>query len=195
MDHFYREDAEKYGIEKALILSVLENWIKGDNIQNGDNIFNGYSWTKVYDGFFNYFSYLPLELTKKHFQELVDIGVIKEGVFDEGNWYTIPRGFSVEHNIEKKNTKTVNGWIYLYKQGDFYKIGRSRLKDCRIKKYITENPFPIELVFKKEVSDYIEAEKLLHEKFKDKRISSSQEWFLLEDKDVKSFIKCTNRII
>lgn len=194
MDHFYREDAEKYGIEKALILSVLENWIKGDNIQNGDHIFDGFYWTTVCSSFFKYFRYIPFEDSKKHFQELINIGVIKFGYFKDKEWYTIPRDFSVENDINKKNKETVNGWVYLYKQGDFYKIGRSRLKDCRLKKYITENPFPIELVFKKEVSDYIEAEKLLHEKFKDKRISNSQEWFLLDEKDVKSFKKCTNRI-
>lgn len=85
----------------------------------------------------------------------------------------------------KEPQKTISGYIYVYKQGKNYKIGRSLQEDCRVKRYITENPKPIELVLKYKVNDYIKEEKDLHKLFKSNIIAGRKEWFLLSDKDIK----------
>ena len=78
--------------------------------------------------------------------------------------------------------KKTAGYVYIYQQSDFYKIGRSKDRECRKKKYVTENPEPIDLVYRQEVSDYKEAEKALHEAFCDKQ--HNREWFELDESDI-----------
>lgn len=74
------------------------------------------------------------------------------------------------------------GWVYLYKQGEYYKIGKSKSEDCRIQKYVTENPHPIELVDKWFSDTYSEAEEHLHITFSNKQ--HNREWFVLSNSDI-----------
>lgn len=91
--------------------------------------------------------------------------------------------------VDKKPTsRRYNGYIYIYKQDNNYKIGKSKREDCRIRKYITENPYEIELFFKAYVCDYDKAEQELHNIFKESRINENREWFIFDQKDL-SYIK------
>ena len=93
-----------------------------------------------------------------------------------------------ENKIWRNYTKEVSvGYIYIYKQGNKYKIGRSSKLDCRNKKYITENPDLIEIVFKAKVKDYSKAEQKLHKLFINSRINKNREWFLLNDSQLEFF--------
>ena len=85
---------------------------------------------------------------------------------------------------EKRNSrKNTAGYVYIYQQNDYYKIGRSKDRDCRKKKYVTENPEPVQLVYRQKTDNYKEAEKALHEAFSDKR--HNREWFKLEESDIE----------
>lgn len=84
----------------------------------------------------------------------------------------------------KKVKSKISRWVYVYKSQDLYKIGRSKSEDCRIKKYITENPHELVLIHKAYVEDYIDAEKDLHDTFADRR--HSREWFKLDELDIKT---------
>lgn len=91
------------------------------------------------------------------------------------------------NSVQKKNKDLLPGYIYIYKQGEYYKIGRSKTSDCRIKKYVTENPNEIELVYKVKVDDYIDEEKKLHNLFSEKL--HNREWFKLTDDDIQQVKK------
>ena len=59
----------------------------------------------------------------------------------------------------------------------------NELYNGEMKKYTTENPFGIKIVFQKEVDDYIGIEKKLLDKFKEKQVRG--EWFKLNKQDIK----------
>lgn len=91
----------------------------------------------------------------------------------------------IEKKIEKeKIQKKIKGYIYILKSNGLYKIGRSKNIKNRIKLYKTENPFGIDVIFQKEVDDYINKEIKLLEMFSDK-LKLGNEWFDLSDKDIK----------
>ena len=89
---------------------------------------------------------------------------------------------------EKEWNKTkikisTRGYIYLIKSNNLYKIGRAKNLKSRIKTYQTENPFGIEVIFQKEVDDYIGTEKDLLTRFENKR--ERGEWFKLNNEDIQ----------
>lgn len=55
--------------------------------------------------------------------------------------------------------------------------------DSRYKRYVTENPNPVTLIYHYRVSDYESEEKRLHNKFRSKRHRG--EWFALDEKDIR----------
>ena len=139
-----------------------------------------------------------LSATCKHSNRQGEIGCN-----DCGEYHCIhfPVLYESDHNImvkkykpeEKKLSKQVSGWIYIYKQGEYYKIGKSKDEDCRVKKYITENPEPVELIFKHKVPDYTKTEKDLHKLFKLKNHHS--EWFKLDQDDLLTIKQKLGEII
>jgi len=85
--------------------------------------------------------------------------------------------------------KGVNGFVYLLKGDNLYKIGattnlKQRLKDIKYK-----NDFDINLVSHIQTKDMFVLEKYLHNKFSEKR--KKYEWFELNKEDV-DFIKSLN---
>jgi hypothetical protein len=94
-----------------------------------------------------------------------------------------------EVNKECKERKSLGlkpkqkGYIYLIKSQNLYKIGRAKNIDSRIKKYITENPYEIEVIFKVFVDDYFSEEEKLLKMFESRWIRG--EWFSLNDEDVE----------
>lgn len=79
-----------------------------------------------------------------------------------------------------------SGYIYIIKSNNIYKIGRAKNTKYRFNAYRAENPFEIEVVFKKQVDDYIKKETELLRIFKEKNIRG--EWFSLSSSDI-DFIK------
>lgn len=86
-------------------------------------------------------------------------------------------------NETKKEKKKENGYIYLLKSLDIYKIGRAKSLDGRIKAYKTENPHGIEILHQKLVEDYVGTETKLLLRFKNKQVRG--EWFKLSREDVE----------
>lgn len=78
--------------------------------------------------------------------------------------------------------KDLDGFIYIIKSGEFYKIGKTININNRFKKYITENPNRIELVYYFYVKNYSIEEEKLHDIFKHKQ--HNREWFKLDPEDI-----------
>lgn len=74
------------------------------------------------------------------------------------------------------------GYVYILRAGPYYKIGRARSIDTRVKQIALQLPFPIELLHTIESPDYIAAEHALHNLFAADRTNG--EWFRLHDDDV-----------
>lgn len=109
-------------------------------------------------------------------------GIDKEN--EETNNYWANESIKNRNSKADIDSKENYGYIYIYKQNDNYKIGKSKKIDCRIRKYITENPYEIELFLKAYVCDYGKAEKELHNIFKESRINEDREWFIFDQKDL-----------
>ena len=102
-------------------------------------------------------------------------------------WNKECRKFHMAQALEKERTNIPHkqkqtGYIYVYKQDSFYKIGRSKKEDCRRYKYITENPNTVELILKFRVDDYIKVESDIHKLFNKKK--HNREWFTLLEEDI-----------
>jgi hypothetical protein len=89
-------------------------------------------------------------------------------------------------NIERpsKNKIKKKGYIYILKSNGLIKIGRTLTPKDRINTYKTQNPFDVELVFQKKVDDYLGVERMLIERYKNKRVKG-KEWLILTTKDIQ----------
>jgi len=87
------------------------------------------------------------------------------------------------HDLNSKSSRIVyNEFIYVFKCGELYKIGKSKNPEER-KNYLQKNtPFEIEIIFIQDVLNMTSVEYHLQEMFKDKRIRG--EWFLLNSEDI-----------
>ena len=90
---------------------------------------------------------------------------------------------TLEEYATKPLTKKESGYVYLYKSGEHYKIGRSKSPTARRVKYITENPNKIDVLLEVKVNNYKEQEAELLNLYKNKKHRG--EWFCLNAKDVK----------
>ena len=88
--------------------------------------------------------------------------------------------------------RLVGGFVYLLKSDGYYKIGKTiKLKD-RLVRYESENPHPIEVVYKKFVNDYTKSEEKLLKKFADSKFRG--EWFRFTKKQVDEVISEINKM-
>lgn len=89
------------------------------------------------------------------------------------------------HNPKPKwERKITEGYIYVIKVNEYFKIGKSTDIKTRIKRYITENPYEIKVIIFKKVKDHTKTENYLLKRFKNKK--HKNEWFLLDDNDLVS---------
>jgi hypothetical protein len=79
------------------------------------------------------------------------------------------------------------GKVYLLKAGPFYKIGKAKDFDKRLRQIRLQLPYPVEVVHVISTSEFSQLETYWHRKFKTKRTNG--EWFVLTDQDVKEFVK------
>lgn len=99
---------------------------------------------------------------------------------DEYNRCLVERANSYEKGdvIQKDNS----GYIYIFRSESLYEIGRSKRKDCRLKRYRTENPYQVEPILIIGIDNYIQEEVVVLGMFKSKRHQG--EWFDLEQCDI-----------
>ena len=82
-------------------------------------------------------------------------------------------------------TFTTIGYVYLLEAGPFYKIGKAKVVDNRVKQIKLQLPYAPELIHSIETDDHTKLESYWHKRFADKR--QKGEWFILTDADVEEF--------
>lgn len=92
---------------------------------------------------------------------------------------------SFSSGTETLDNDTTDGWVYLLKSGEFYKIGRGSNLERRVKQVSTAMPETLDLVHSIKTDDAVGIENYWHRRFKDKRANG--EWFKLSTEDVKAF--------
>lgn len=111
--HFNIEDAQKYGIECAILLYNIRYWVN-KNKANGKHFYDGRYWTyNSAKAFSELFPYLSKTQISRHLRKLEDMGVLVSGnynsvAYDKTKWYTI---------IENPSSKMNNDDSILYNDG------------------------------------------------------------------------------
>lgn len=84
---------------------------------------------------------------------------------------------------QSRSLYPIPGYIYVFRWGNFYKIGRSKHPQARVRSINKSLPFQGQLIHLIKTNDMAQAEIKIHKKFSEKR--QEGEWFLLSDTDVK----------
>lgn len=102
---FWPSEAEKYGIEKAVILYNLRHWLTMNKAAGKKMHFHdGFWWTyNAASAFEQVMPFFSRRSISRWMKELESQGVIKSGVYnsaayDRTKWYTIPSEFSNDTN-------------------------------------------------------------------------------------------------
>lgn len=119
---FEVDEAVKYGIEEAVLLSNIRHWLTYHKA-NKTNIYDGYVWTfNSAKAFAELFPYMSQHTVNRSLKKLCDAGVLMTGNYNERRydrttWYTIQHEFSFVKNEQSilqnsKNhlAKTQNGF-------------------------------------------------------------------------------------
>lgn len=84
--------------------------------------------------------------------------------------------------------KNTYGYVYAYRVHGYVKIGCTKNVLQRRKRYVTESPYQIDIVFTGFCDDYTALERSLHIYFADKRVRG--EWFEIDDdEDIHTAIR------
>ena len=109
--HFEVEEANKYGIEEAILLNHLRFWLD-KNKANQKNIHEGYIWTyNSARAFAEIFPYIGDRKIARLLNRLEDLGIVKSGCFntntyDHTKWYSIVNEYSFDaQKMVNRDTK------------------------------------------------------------------------------------------
>lgn len=96
------------------------------------------------------------------------------------------------HGLENyRNRFNPDGYVYILGAPDFYKIGRAKDVDSRVKQLAIQLPWAVDVIHTIPCEDYARSERALHERFSDRRANG--EWFLLGEGDLE-YIKSIKRM-
>jgi hypothetical protein len=90
---------------------------------------------------------------------------------------------------ESKLIPVKQGWVYLLKPGNYYKIGCGEELERRVKQIKTALPDAASLEHAIRTDDPFGIENYWHRRFEEKRTSKNNEWFRLDPADVAAFKK------
>lgn len=94
---------------------------------------------------------------------------------------------------DKIISKRTNGYVYIFKCADKYKIGMSKNVEHRIKQ-LDNRPFPCELIYKSDATKYYyEVEQEIHLKYSKYKIDG--EWYELSEETLLSIIDDTADLV
>jgi len=79
----------------------------------------------------------------------------------------------------------MNGFVYLMKDKDYYKVGHTKRLDVRKEQLQTGNPNEIIIINSYLCKNYKKAEYILHQKYKEYRVIN--EWFDLPIEIINNF--------
>lgn len=110
---FYVEEAEKHGVEKAVILYNLRFWLE-KNKANSTNLHDGYYWTynsaKAFAALFPYYKASKIERLLRQMESdgLILSGNYNKAGYDRTKWYSMP-DFSIESLAISQSSNMKNG--------------------------------------------------------------------------------------
>jgi hypothetical protein len=108
---------------------------------------------------------------------------LRDRYWEEGKYKPIRQ--PKQPKTEIPPAPAVPGYIYLIKDGKFFKIGKAKNFDARRETYITENPRELKVVFHKKVTDYNKTEKEILDNL-DLQKHYRGEWYIsLHKNDIK----------
>lgn len=91
-----------------------------------------------------------------------------------------------EAGAEPRDRENKGGYVYLIRSPYGYKIGKTKNMKERSQLFTVKLPFSIEIVHYAWHADYSMAERLLHQRFRDKRLNG--EWFALSPKEINEIM-------
>jgi hypothetical protein len=128
---------------------------------------------------------------KRHFGKRADlIAALAKRASEDGQYADIAEMLpEVPPSNEEpaRQAKSQEGFVYLFKSGDFYKIGRSDDLERRIKEIGIRLPEKLTPIHSIRTDDPSGIEAYWHRRFADKRANG--EWFKLSSLDVSAFKK------
>ena len=117
--HFEVEEAQKYGIEEAILLNNLRFWLE-KNRSNGKNVHDDYYWTyNSVRAYGELFPYLGEDKVYRALKKLEDLGIVKSGKFnaskyDHTKWYTIPQEYKVDSaDLQNQSPESTESFTYI----------------------------------------------------------------------------------